>query len=230
MIYLDFLRGVLADLLAQGGWVVGVLLVMSVLALGVSLWKLWQFRALGVGRHRRLAEALALWDRDARTEAEALARQSASHLAPTVRAAMELARRGGVPAAGRLEAEAAAGLARLEGGFRLLDAVAQMAPLVGLFGTVLGMIQAFQALQDAGSAVDPSILAGGIWVALLTTAVGLAVAMPTALALTWFESRVARERVIADRLIQVLLAPGQGGATVAERGHERAPVRHAHAV
>jgi biopolymer transport protein ExbB len=85
-------------------------------------------------------------------------------------------------------------LARLEGGFRLLDAISQTAPLLGLFGTVLGMIEAFQAMQGAGTAVDPSVLAGGIWVALLTTAVGLAVAIPTGLMLTWFEARVAAER------------------------------------
>ena len=76
----------------------------------------------------------------------------------------------------RLQAEAEVRFARLEGGFRLLDSVAQLAPLLGLFGTVLGMIEAFQSLQDAGSQVDPSLLAGGIWVALLTTAVGLALA------------------------------------------------------
>lgn len=51
--------------------------------------------------------------------------------------------------------------ARLESGFRLLDSVAQLAPLLGLFGTVLGMISAFQALQAAGAQVDPSVLAGG---------------------------------------------------------------------
>ena len=64
---------------------------------------------------------------------------------------------------------------------------------MGLFGTVLGMITAFKDLQSAGNAVDPSILAGGIWVALLTTAVGLAVAMPVSVILTWFETRVENE-------------------------------------
>ena len=106
-----------------------------------------------------------------------------------------------------LEAEAEARFARLESGFRLLDSVAQLAPLLGLFGTVLGMISAFQALQEAGAQVDPSILAGGIWVALLTTAVGLAVAMPTALILSWFESRMDRERVFAQQALHSILAP-----------------------
>jgi biopolymer transport protein ExbB len=109
---------------------------------------------------------------------------------------------------GRLDAEAGLALARLERGFRLLDTIAQLAPLLGLFGTVLGMIEAFQSLQEAGSSVDPSLLAGGIWVALLTTAVGLAVAMPTSMILTWLESRTARERVFADKALRTVLVPG----------------------
>ena len=66
------------------------------------------------------------------------------------------------------------------------------------------MIEAFQAMQGAGTSVDPSVLAGGIWVALLTTAVGLAVAIPTGLMLTWFEARVAVERLwLAGALARV---------------------------
>ena len=108
--------------------------------------------------------------------------------------------------------------ARLERGFRFLDTVAQVAPLLGLFGTVLGMIEAFQALQSAGSQVDPSLLAGGIWVALLTTAAGLAVAMPASVVLSWFESRMAEERALADHALSVVLRPDmRDDAPVAQR-------------
>ena len=109
----------------------------------------------------------------------------------------------------RLRAEAETEFARLERGFRFLDTVAQLSPLLGLFGTVLGMISAFQALQEAGSQVDPSILAGGIWVALMTTAVGLAVAMPTSLVLSWFEARMDAERVFAEKAVQTILKPSE---------------------
>ena len=69
---------------------------------------------------------------------------------------------------------------RLEGlraYLRPLEVIAGVAPLLGLFGTVLGMISAFQQLEQAGSQVNPAVLSGGIWEALLTTAVGLAVAI-----------------------------------------------------
>jgi biopolymer transport protein ExbB len=69
------------------------------------------------------------------------------------------------------------------------------------------MIDAARALQEAGSNVDPTILAGGIWVALMTTAAGLAVAMPTSLILSGLEARMRRERVFAETALRRVLAP-----------------------
>jgi biopolymer transport protein ExbB len=133
--------------------------------------------------------------------------RSKSYLAPVIKMAMVSNGKGSGAGVERLQAEAETRFAKLETGFRLLDSVAQLAPLLGLFGTVLGMIEAFRSLQAAGSQVDPSILAGGIWVALLTTAVGLVVAMPTALILSWLEQRMEAERVIADKAILTVLNP-----------------------
>ncbi|SDN65203.1 biopolymer transport protein ExbB [Lutimaribacter pacificus] len=189
----------IADL---GGPVVLVLVSLSVLVLAVVLYKLWQFTVAGVGRHKALQKAVMAWDAGDRTGARAHLDRSGSYLRPVVSMAID-----GQTDAARLEAEAEMRFARLESGFRLLDSVAQLAPLLGLFGTVLGMISAFQALQAAGAQVDPSILAGGIWVALLTTAVGLAVAMPTALVLSWFEARMDSERVLAQTALHTILAP-----------------------
>ena len=66
----------------------------------------------------------------------------------------------------------------LESYLRSLEMVAMVAPLMGLLGTVMGMIRSFSKLSTSGTRVDPTILAGGIWEALLTTAAGLAVAIP----------------------------------------------------
>ncbi|MGF1609919.1 MAG: MotA/TolQ/ExbB proton channel family protein, partial [Kiloniellales bacterium] len=83
-------------------------------------------------------------------------------------------------------------LEALRAWFRPLEVIASLAPLLGLFGTVLGMIEAFQQLEQAGSQVNPAILSGGIWEALLTTAVVLAVAMPCVALLNWMERVVDR--------------------------------------
>ncbi|MEM8654317.1 MAG: MotA/TolQ/ExbB proton channel family protein [Pseudomonadota bacterium] len=184
-----------------GGPVVMLLLAISVVTAAVVLYKLWQFAAAHVGRHQALRAAVATWDAGDRAGARATLARSRSYLAPLVEAAFDRRDRA------RLQAMAEERFVRLERGFRYLDSVAQLAPLLGLFGTVLGMIEAFQSLQAAGAQVDPSILAGGIWVALLTTAVGLVVAMPTALVLAWFEGRMEQERVVADTLILTAVAP-----------------------
>ncbi|MCT4553234.1 MAG: MotA/TolQ/ExbB proton channel family protein [Pelagimonas sp.] len=189
----------IADL---GGPVVLLLGGLSILVLAVVLYKIWQFAVARVGQHQALLQAVAAWDRGDRDGARTALAGSRSYLRPVLQLAMA-----GQNDAARLEAESETRFARLEKGLRLLETVAQMAPLLGLFGTVLGMISAFQALQQAGSQVDPSILAGGIWVALLTTAVGLAVAMPTALVLSWLESRMDGERVLALKALRTILSP-----------------------
>ncbi|SPJ29971.1 MotA/TolQ/ExbB proton channel family protein [Falsiruegeria mediterranea] len=204
---------VLKELLNLGGPVVGILIVMSIITLAVTLYKIWQFSACGVGRHKVLSDALAHWELGDWQSARARLGQSRSYLAPLVDVAMQGPDIPGLDT--RLDAEAGLSLARLERGFRVLDTIAQLAPLLGLFGTVLGMIEAFQNLQTAGSTVDPSILAGGIWVALITTAVGLAVAMPTSMVLAWLESRTAQERVFADKALRTVLVPTPVAPTAA---------------
>jgi len=73
---------------------------------------------------------------------------------------------------------------------RGLEVIATISPLMGLLGTVIGMVQAFNKVAKYQGQVDPSILAGGIWEALLTTAAGLAVAIPTVVMLHYFEKKI----------------------------------------
>lgn len=186
-----------------GGPVIVILVAASVYVFAATLYKLWQFREAGVGRHKALKAAIEAWDAGDRHAAKSHLDRSKSYLAPVV----DMAFSAEMEDLSRLESEAESRFARLETGLRTFDTVAQLAPLLGLFGTVLGMIEAFQALQDAGSQVDPSLLAGGIWVALTTTAAGLAVAMPTSLIHSWLEGRMERERGIADQAIQTALRP-----------------------
>jgi biopolymer transport protein ExbB len=190
---------------ALGGPVVVLLLGIAVLTLATVLYKGWQFQVAGVGRHRALSEAVEGWRAGDPEVAHQALERSTSYLKPVVQMALMAP----PTDAERLKAEAEIRFAKLEHGLRLLDSVAQLAPLLGLFGTVLGMIDAFQSLQDAGARVDPSLLAGGIWVALLTTAVGLAIAMPTALVLSWFEGRMDAERVLAERAILTVLSANE---------------------
>ncbi len=95
-------------------------------------------------------------------------------------------------------------LLKLERGFRTLSILGQTAPLLGLLGTITGMIKAFMVIEMAGGQVDSQALAGGIWEAMLTTGVGLAVAIPVLLLLHILESAADR-RVHAMQYNTMLL-------------------------
>lgn len=85
-----------------------------------------------------------------------------------------------------------------------LAVVAQSSPLLGLLGTVVGMIAAFVQIETLGDMVTPSDLAGGIWEALLTTAAGLIVAVPAGISYTIFQSQASRyERWLLGNIYQI---------------------------
>jgi biopolymer transport protein ExbB len=71
-----------------------------------------------------------------------------------------------------------------------LATIGNIAPILGLLGTVIGMIKAFMVIQQMGGKVNASVLAGGIWEAMLTTALGLAVALPTMVAHSYLISKI----------------------------------------
>ncbi|WP_417689610.1 MotA/TolQ/ExbB proton channel family protein [Roseibium sp.] len=198
------------NLLETGGPVVALIAALSVIAFALVLMKLGQFWREGVGRSGRARSAVQLWRQGHQREAIRLVGTPRSASEETVATAMRLSMNGTLDKSAIEEEITRRALARLHNhqwGLKALDAIGQVAPLLGLFGTVLGMIEAFQELQSAGNSVDPSMLAGGIWVALLTTAAGLAVAMPVSLLLTFFESRIDHERIAIETLgAGVLLA------------------------
>lgn len=193
-----------------GGPVLAILAVFSLVAATVLLAKALQFARAGLsGRAAEAARAAAERHRRGQSSGPP-AKRPARHPAAELVALAETAfADGAAPDAARAELEriGQARLSALRSHFRLLELVAALAPLLGLFGTVLGMIEAFQALEQAGGSVDPATLSGGIWQALLTTAVGLAVAMPAAAALAWLERRVERTAEAMDDVLARLFAP-----------------------
>ncbi|SDR16991.1 outer membrane transport energization protein ExbB [Pseudovibrio sp. Tun.PSC04-5.I4] len=194
-------------LLEKGGIVVGLLLAVSVLALTIVFAKLWQFGVAGVGRHRKAQQAVAFWRVGKRDQAYHLVVTDRSPVSDVLAHAMRGLMKPQVPEEKireDVERVCFTHLGDLRSYLRPLDMIAQIAPLLGLFGTVIGMIGAFQAMADAGSQVDPSMLAGGIWVALLTTAVGLAVAIPASVMLSLFEGRIEREQGAMERIVTEL--------------------------
>jgi len=185
----------LTGFLDRGGPALWVIAALSVLTLALILWKIWRLMLTGAWSGAMTERAVALWQHGQATEATALLRPRRSLRARLALAAMEAAQ-----ASRWTEAQAREETTRVaktllneaRTGLRALELIATIAPLVGLLGTVLGMIRAFQELAMAEGAANASLLAGGIWQALLTTAAGLIVAIPAAIAASLLSGRVER--------------------------------------
>jgi biopolymer transport protein ExbB len=213
----------------DGGPVLYLLLAISVLALTLIVAKLIQFWMLRVHRHGFVEPALRTWHDGGIREALGILRGQRNPVARVLEVALHGSRgtaRGEELLKEEITRVAGLQLDNLRSGLRPLALIANISPLIGLLGTVLGMINAFQALQNAGNKVDPTILSGGIWVALLTTAAGLIIAIPAAAAHNWMEGVVYRaQRVMEDAVTRVFtlkIVPATGGSPPAGLGAEAA--------
>lgn len=178
-------------MLVAGGPVMFILLALSVLSLALIVAKTVQLIPATSGSDRR-DDALARWqqgDKDGAMAAVVAADTPADRL---LAYAMQSLTDGlsGPALEGDLTRRGNEELARLSSWLRLLDLIAMVSPLLGLLGTVLGMVQSFQDLAAAEGSANASVLAGGIWLALLTTAGGLMVAIPAAVAASLLSGRV----------------------------------------
>jgi biopolymer transport protein ExbB len=218
------IRLISEQLASSGGPVLVALFVISLAAGTIFLFKTMQFARLGVGRSEGTDDALARWAAGAFDDGLRRANADVSPASAAVAGAMAslLAYPADRDRAREVAAHIALSqLATLSKHLRFLETVAQAAPMLGLLGTVIGMISAFGELSAKGGAIDPSALAGGIWVALITTAAGLSVAIPAYFASMWFEARVDHERASMEAAIAKVLfsiAPvTQGAAAPAAR-------------
>jgi biopolymer transport protein ExbB len=178
------------DFLQTGGPALWAIAALSVLGLALVLWKIAQFSRLGVWASARAERAVA----DVTTGQTPVFQGGGIRLrfVQDCTQVLDMAHLGASEQREDITRRAMRHLAVLRRGLRALDLIAVIAPLIGLLGTVLGMIEAFQVLQQSGANADAAALAGGIWEALLTTAAGMAVAIPATIAHSWFEGVVDR--------------------------------------
>lgn len=205
-----------AGFLTVGGPVLWVLIALSVAALSIILVKCWQFATLRPERDDDVHASLRLW-REGEHDKALRELDDSRPVAQVVGLAMRGLRAAGADRqALREEVERVASLELHRQRLLLppLESIAMLSPLLGLLGTVLGMILAFQRLEMAGPQVDPSVLSSGIWRALLTTAFGLGVAIPVTAVHGWMERKVERVALrMNDAVTQVFtLHPAESQA------------------
>lgn len=173
----------------KGGPLMYPLLLGSVLTAAVTLERLYHYlrAAPGGDLASRVAALLRAGDADG---ALAAARGAPGPLAAVLAEALSLRGADKTQLEEAVSLRGSRELARLSARLHVLELTGRMAPLVGLLGTVLGMLEAFQTVSALKGAVDPSLLAGGIWAALITTVAGLCVAIPALVAHHLFSDKV----------------------------------------
>jgi biopolymer transport protein ExbB len=178
------------DLIIKGGPVMYPIILCSVIALAIALERwlfFWRISRSGAGV---LEQVGALLQKGSFVEAEQLCTGVNDPVVRIIATGLQVRKKS---AADRDDIIARVGskeLRSLNGNLRGMGIVAQVAPLLGLLGTVTGMMAAFMKIQQLGGEVDASVLAGGIWEALITTAAGLTVAIPTMVLYNYFEGKI----------------------------------------
>ena len=202
------------NFLNKGGPALWVIFLLSIILLAIIFYKLSHLMKLGVWNAKRTRLILNAWKLnnieylrkvflDTNGIREALAKKTILSIIDEA-LAENIARE-------ECEAEARNSLHQVNKGLRTIELISHIAPLLGLLGTVLGMIEAFQRLQESGNQADPSILAGGIWEALLTTAAGMAVAIVATVSLSFFDNIIDKLRNDLEDLATQIFTRKPGG-------------------
>lgn len=182
----------LLTLFADGGLMMYPLVVCSLVALGVIIAKAWTLWVAHKGTHQVLHDVEEAARAGRIDEAVEIAAATPGPTAAILMAGLRRIRQGTVRKGEIDQAVNTTGtieLGFLERGLVVLATIANVAPLMGFLGTVAGMILAFDSIARAGD-VDPSLVAGGIKVALLTTAAGLVIAVPVNIGYNFFVTRI----------------------------------------
>lgn len=174
----------------KGGIVMWPILACSVIAVGIIMEKLYNFHRVKLDlseflfkiedllKERKIKEALRLCQRTESPLAGICALTLKSYKFPAERKEEILSQ------------FSSREIRKMGKNLRTLGIIGHISPLLGLFGTVLGMIKTFMVVENIGGAMDSRVLAGGIWEALLTTAAGLGVAIPALIIYHYLEGKL----------------------------------------
>lgn len=167
-------------------WPLALCLVIGLL---VAIWKFFDLAVKTSKTRKVLGEVNQLLAEQRVDEAMKVCEESDSPAGNILYAGLERRHEGTDRVMKAIENQGLLELSKLEKGLVVLATLMNVAPLLGFLGTVIGMILAFQAIEAAGE-VEATLVAGGIKVALYTTASGLAIAVPMSIAHNYFVSRI----------------------------------------
>ena len=199
------------NFLATGGLMIWVILATSAVALTVFFERLLQFHRDQIDSTQFLNGVRNVLKRDNIVEALAICDATPGPVPRLVKTAILNRERGREAVREALEDAGAWEVPRLEDKLNLLATIAQIAPLMGLLGTVLGFMTVLRAVQDAGLNAHVELLARGIWQALICTAAGLAVSIPSYAGYNYLVGRVNTivldMEQVSSEILNIVTAP-----------------------
>ncbi|MDX9978113.1 MAG: MotA/TolQ/ExbB proton channel family protein [Candidatus Cloacimonadales bacterium] len=195
----------LVDLMIDGGWVMWPMLILAIWGIAICIWKVLQLSYARINLNNFLAHIIPLIEQKKYKEAAEYAQKIRGPVAKVSHAGLLKAEMGTEQLETAIENSSTVEMAFLEKGFIHINTTINLAPMFGFFGTILGMIEAFDAIAKAGE-VDPTIVADGIKVALITTLAGLAIAIPVQfinnVLLTMVDGLIIDMQRAADKIVE----------------------------
>lgn len=180
----------LPKLLTLGGPMAWILVFASSVALAVFLERMLHYHRAQINSNEFLNGVRNVLKRENAVEALSICDATPGPVARLVKAAVLNRDRGRDGVREALEEAGMQEVPKLEEKLNVIATIAQIAPLMGLLGTALGFIEVFETMEREGQYAHASLLAGGVWKALIATALGLAVAIPSYMGYNYLVSRV----------------------------------------
>ena len=177
----------------KGGPMIYIMMLLSVLAFGVVIERIYHLTRARVDADKFMDNILGILKRNKIIEAIEMCNSTPGPIAHIIKAGILKHDRSKPEIKEAIDEAAQLEIPRLSKHLPILTTIAHIAPLLGLLGTVTGMMKSFQAIQEKSAAmvpVNPGDLAGGIWESLVATLAGLAVAIPTYVAYNYLTSQV----------------------------------------
>lgn len=177
------------EIIVSGGWLMLPIIICSIITIAVTVERFWALNPNKIAPRNQLGQVWN-WIQTNQMDAEKLKElRRSSPLGRILAAGLSNSRHGREVMKDSIEEAASQVVHEMERFLNTLGTIASVSPLLGLLGTVFGMIEVFNQIVLQGSG-NPGALAGGISVALITTAAGLCVAIPAMLAHRFFLRRL----------------------------------------
>jgi biopolymer transport protein ExbB len=182
----------LLSVLAKGGWLMIFIGIFSLIALGIFIERLMVLRKARINLNAFLIKIRQYIGKGDYDNALLVCSNTPGPISKVLERGIRLRNQSREEIKDAIESAGKTEIYQLEKGFAALATISGVAPLTGFLGTVTGMIQAFMRIQELGGNVNATVLAGGIWEALITTAAGLLVGILTLLAYNFLLTKVQR--------------------------------------